>query len=157
MTFSARIGNGNVFIWSYVGRFWIYKKQSGNIKFVFEWVFSGLQSCTYKPTRIFNWLTFMNPEKYPPLLSHVVGSYVYPPPPPQRGFLYKSDRDARHLSLRCYLENMASLRVFGMERYYNCTFRYRLIVCIKKFTKNVLTLAIQKEPHPHWFPLGVLF
>ena len=52
---------------------------------------------------------------------------------------------------------MASLRLFGMESYYNCTFRYRLVVCIKKFTKNALTLATQKEPHPHWFPLGVLF
>ena len=42
-----------------------------------------------------------------------------------------------------------SLTVFGMESYnrYLCSFRYCLIVlCLKKFTKNVPTLTTQKSP-----------
>ena len=42
-----------------------------------------------------------------------------------------------------------------------CPSRYRLVLCIKKFTKNALTLTTEKsplgvslklEPHPHWIP-----
>ena len=38
--------------------------------------------------------------------------------------------------------------VFGMERHYYtvCPFRYRLVLYIKKFTKNALTLTTQKSP-----------
>ena len=36
--------------------------------------------------------------------------------------------------------------VFGMERHYVCPFRYRLVLYIKKFTKNALTLTTQKSP-----------
>ena len=52
-----------------------------------------------------------------------------------------------------------------MESHYICPFRYRLVLCLKKFTKHALTLTTQKsplardqfklEPHPHWSPLGV--
>ena len=32
-----------------------------------------------------------------------------------------------------------------MENYYICPFRYHLVLCIKKFTKNALTLTTQKS------------
>ena len=62
---------------------------------------------------------------------------------------YKSDGDARLLTLGCKLQILVSLRVFGMESYYIYPFRYRLGLCLKKFTKNALTLTTQK-----WSPLG---
>ena len=66
------------------------------------------------------------------------------------GLPYKSDGDARLLTLGCKLQILVSLRVFGMESYYIYPFRYRLGLCLKKFTKNALTLTTQK-----WSPLGV--
>ena len=33
-----------------------------------------------------------------------------------------------------------------MESHYVCPFRYRLVLCIKKFTKKALTLTTQKSP-----------
>ena len=60
--------------------------------------------------------------------------------------LCKSDGDAPSLSLGCKLQILVSLRVFGMESHYICPFRYRLVLCIKKFTKNALTLTTQKSP-----------
>ena len=68
------------------------------------------------------------------------------------GLPYKSDGDARLLTLGCKLQILVSLRVFGMESYYIYPFRYRLGLCLKKFTKNALTLTTQK-----WSPLGVEF
>ena len=79
---------------------------------------------------------------------------------------YKSDRNARRLALGYRLQILVSLIVFGMERHYIYPFRYRLVVCIKKFTKNALTLTSQKsplggqyklKPHQHWSPLGIKF
>ena len=58
---------------------------------------------------------------------------------------YKSDRDARRLALGCKLQILVSLRVFGMKSYYICPSRYRLVLCVKKFTKNALTLTRQKS------------
>ena len=52
---------------------------------------------------------------------------------------YKSDTDARRLALECKLQISVSLRVFGMESHYICPFRYRLVLCIKKFSKNAMT------------------
>ena len=75
---------------------------------------------------------------------------------------YKSDGDARRLALGYKLQILASLRVFGIESHYNCTFRYRLVLCIKKFTKKCadtdlteisLSGQFKLEPHPHWSPL----
>ena len=48
----------------------------------------------------------------------------------------KSDRDARRLALGCKLQILVSLRVFRMESHYIYSFRYHLILCIKKFTTN---------------------
>ena len=33
-----------------------------------------------------------------------------------------------------------------MKSYYICPSRYRLVLCVKKFTKNALTLTTQKSP-----------
>ena len=60
------------------------------------------------------------------------------------GLTYRSDRDARRLTLGCKLQILVSLRVFGKESYYIYPFRYRLGLCLKKFTKNALTLTTQK-------------
>ena len=73
---------------------------------------------------------------------------------------YKSEGDARRLALGCpELQILVSLRVFGMESHYICPFRCHLVMCIKKFTKNALTLTLKAQlnlqPHPHWSPLGV--
>ena len=57
----------------------------------------------------------------------------------------KNDRDSRRLALECKLQILVSLKVFGMESYYICQFRYRLGLRIKKFTKNALTLTRQKS------------
>ena len=59
---------------------------------------------------------------------------------------YKSDGDARRLALGCRLQILVSFGVFGMESYYISPFRYRLVLCIKKVTKNALTLTTQKSP-----------
>ena len=59
---------------------------------------------------------------------------------------YKSDGDARRLALGCRLQILVSFGVFGMESYYISPFRYRLVLCIKKDTKNALTLTTQKSP-----------
>ena len=52
------------------------------------------------------------------------------------GLPYKSDGDALRLALGCKLQILVALRVFGMESYYICPFRYRLVLCIQKFTKK---------------------
>ena len=63
------------------------------------------------------------------------------------GLPYKSEGDALRLALGCKLQILVSLRVFGTESYYICPFRYRLVLCIQKFTKkNALTLTTQKSP-----------
>ena len=62
---------------------------------------------------------------------------------PREGLPYKSDGDARCLAMRCKLQILVSLKVLGMESYYICPFRHRLIRRIKKFTKNALTLTTQ--------------
>ena len=64
----------------------------------------------------------------------------------QGGLPCKSAGDARCLALRCELQILVSIRVFGMESYYIYPFRYRLGLCIKKFTKNALTLTTQEPP-----------
>ena len=38
----------------------------------------------------------------------------------------------------CKLQNLVSLKVFGMESHYICLFRYRLVLSIKNVTKNAL-------------------
>ena len=48
----------------------------------------------------------------------------------------KSDGDTCRLALGCKLQILVSLRVFRMESHYIYPFRYHLILCIKKFTKN---------------------
>ena len=58
---------------------------------------------------------------------------------------YKSDWDARCLALGCKLQILVSRRMFGMESHYICPFRYRLVLCIMKFTKNALTLTTEKS------------
>ena len=68
---------------------------------------------------------------------------------PKRGggeLPYKRNGDARRLALGCKLQLLVSLRVFGIESHYICPFRYRLVLCIKKFTKNALTVTTQKSP-----------
>ena len=65
--------------------------------------------------------------------------------------LFCPSEDARRLAFGCKLQILASPRVFGMESHYICSFLYRLVLCIKKFTKNALTLTTQKSP------LGVSF
>ena len=62
------------------------------------------------------------------------------------GLPHKSDRDAHRLAWGCKLQTLASLRVFGMESYYICPFKCCLVLYIKKFTKNALTLTTQKSP-----------
>ena len=59
-------------------------------------------------------------------------------------FPYKNVGDARPLALECKLQILVSLKVFGKESHYICPFTYRLVLCIKKFTKNALTLTTQK-------------
>ena len=59
---------------------------------------------------------------------------------------YDSDGDARRLALGLILRILVTLRVFEMDSHYICPFRYRLGLCIKKFTKNALTLTTQKSP-----------
>ena len=73
-------------------------------------------------------------------------AFPQPPPPRGGGLPHRSDRDACRLSLGCKLQILVSLRVFGMRSYYICPFSYCLVLCIKKFTKNVLTLTTQKSP-----------
>ena len=60
--------------------------------------------------------------------------------------LFCPSEDARRLAFGCKLQILASPRVFGMESHYICPFLYRLVLCIKKFTKNALTLTTQKSP-----------
>ena len=62
---------------------------------------------------------------------------------------YNSDGDTHHPPLGCKLQILVSIRVFGMESHFICPFRYRLILYMEKFTKNVLTLTTQK------YPLGI--
>ena len=57
-----------------------------------------------------------------------------------------NDGDACRLASGCKLQILVSLRVFGMESYHTCPFRYRLALYIKKFTNNFLTLTTQKSP-----------
>ena len=38
--------------------------------------------------------------------------------------------------VRCKMQILVSLGVFGTESHYICPFRYRLGLCIKKFTKK---------------------
>ena len=78
------------------------------------------------------------------------------------GLPYKSDRNARRLALGCKLLILVSLRVLGMESYYICPFRYRLVLCIEEIYKLCpdtdhpeisLGGQFKFEPHPHWSPL----
>ena len=62
------------------------------------------------------------------------------------GLPYNSDGDTRRPPLGCKLQILVSIRVFGMESHFICPFRYRLILYMEKFTKNVLTLTTQKSP-----------
>ena len=62
------------------------------------------------------------------------------------GLPCKSDGDRHRLALGCKFQILVSLRVFGMDSPYICPFRYRLVLCIKKFTNNALTLTTQKSP-----------
>ena len=67
--------------------------------------------------------------------------------------------------LGCKLQILVSLRVFGMESHYIGPFRYRLVLCIKKFTKKhpdtydhteiCFRGQFKLEQHPYWSPLGV--
>ena len=76
---------------------------------------------------------------------------------PGRGLSYKSDRGARRLALGCKLQIFVSHGVFGMETYYISPFRYRLVLCIKKFLKKCPDTDHTKSPlgvslslsHPH--------
>ena len=65
----------------------------------------------------------------------------------------KLRENARHLALGCKLQILVLLRVFGVEGHYICPFKYRLVLCTKKFTKNALTLITQQF-HPHCTLLG---
>ena len=65
---------------------------------------------------------------------------------PREGLPYESEGDVRRLPLECKLQILVSLEVFEMESYYICPFRYHLVLLIKKFTKNALTLTTQKSP-----------
>ena len=56
---------------------------------------------------------------------------------------YYSDGDTRRLPLGCKLQILVSIRVLGMDRHFICPFRYRLILHMEKFAKNVLTLTTQ--------------
>ena len=44
------------------------------------------------------------------------------------------------------LQILLPLRVFGMESRYIEPFRYRLVLCLKEFTKNALSLTTHKSP-----------
>ena len=54
------------------------------------------------------------------------------------GLPHKSDASARPLQI------LVSLRAFGTESDWICSFRYRLGLCIKKFAKKAVTLTSQK-------------
>ena len=45
----------------------------------------------------------------------------------------------------CKLQILVKLRMLGMESHYMCPLRYRLVLYIKKFTTNALTLTTQKS------------
>ena len=63
------------------------------------------------------------------------------------GLPYKTDGDARPLALGCKLQILVSLKVFGMESHYIfAPFKYRLVLCIKKFKKDALKVTKQKSP-----------
>ena len=62
------------------------------------------------------------------------------------GISYKRDDDARRLAFGCKLQILVSPRLFGMESHYICPFRYRPVLCVKKFIKNALILTAQKSP-----------
>ena len=64
---------------------------------------------------------------------------------------YKGDDDARRLAFGCKLQILVSLRLFGMESHYICLFRYRSVLCIKKFTENALTLTTHLVVHVFFF------
>ena len=64
----------------------------------------------------------------------------------REGLPYESEGDVRRLPLEWKLQILVSLEVFEMESYYICPFRYHLVLLIKKFTKNALTLTTQKSP-----------
>ena len=84
---------------------------------------------------------------------------------PCGGLPYKSGGDALRLALGCKFQILVSLRLFGMESYYICPFRYRLVLCIKKFikcpdtdhTEISLRGQFKLEAHPHWSPLRFKF
>ena len=58
---------------------------------------------------------------------------------------YKKNGDTLRLVLGCKLQILVLLRVFGMESHHIWPFRYRLVRCIKKFTKNALTLLTTQK------------
>ena len=65
------------------------------------------------------------------------------------GDSHKKDGDARHLAYGCKLQSLVSLRVFWTESHYYCPFRYRLGLCIKKFTKNAVKLIMYSTNNYH--------
>ena len=72
--------------------------------------------------------------------------------------LCKSDGDAPSLSLGCKLQILVSLRVFGMESHYICTFGYRLsLTAVHKETMVSLQafLSFLSRAHPNC-PLPLL-
>ena len=75
---------------------------------------------------------------------------------PGRGLPYKSDEDARCFTLGCKLQILVSLRMFGMESYYSCPYRYRKEIYKKcpntDHTEIPLKGWVKLEPHPHWSP-----
>ena len=45
----------------------------------------------------------------------------------------------------CKLQILVKFKMFGMESHDMCPLRYRLVLCVKKFTTNALTLTTQKS------------
>ena len=103
---------------------------------------------------------FTRRRQFSPLLTRISVDSLSPGGDSQ----CKSDGDARRLAFGCNLQILVSLRVFVKESYYSCPFRYRLVLCIKKFTnkkcpdtdtqKSPLGAEFKLEPHPHWSLLG---
>ena len=75
---------------------------------------------------------FTRRRQFSPLLTRISVDSLSPGGDSQ----CKSDRDARRLAFGCNLQILVSLRVFVKESYYSCPFRYRLVLCIKKFTNK---------------------
>ena len=59
------------------------------------------------------------------------------------GLPYKSDGDARLLTLGCKLQILVSLRVFGKESYYIYPFRYR--VSLRAVLKEIYKKCVDTD------------